>query len=318
MMMKLKAQIMKKSKNVFLTIAALLTGMPAFAQVNNPGFFESVGNMGSGQITLLVILAVVLGLIVLLLVLLIYLMSFLSSVLGRETGLEFGAGHWWSRFKKKHVSGEEEGEVKGNVLEHHSYDGITELDNFMPPWLQYVFVLSIGFGIVYFINYSVLGWGKTQIEEYQEELFVAQAQADERKLNEVAGIDETNVVYDRTRESLEIGKSIFDNNCMACHASDGGGGVGPNLTDEYWLHGGSINDVFTVVKYGVPEKGMIPWQDQLSPEQMQFVSSYILTLTGTTPLNPKEPQGEKYEPTIEQPTDALSGEELELEEVEEQ
>src|SRR5690606_2991799 len=164
MMMKLKAQIMKKSKNVFLTIAALLTGMPAFAQVNNPGCFESVGNMGSGQITMFVILAVVLGLIVLMLVLLIYLMSFLSSVLGRETGLEFGAGHWCSRFKKKHVSGDEEGEVKGNVLEHHSYDGISELDIFMTPCLQYVFVLTIGFGVVYFINFSVLGWGNTQIK----------------------------------------------------------------------------------------------------------------------------------------------------------
>src|SRR5690554_2757298 len=235
MMMKLKAQIMKKSKNAFLTMMALLAGVPAFAQEADPGLFQSLGNMDSSQMTLLVISAVVLGLIVLLLVLLIYLMSFLSTVLGREAGLELGAGHWWSRFKKKHVSGEEEGEVKGKVLEHHSYDGITELDNFMRPWLQYVFVLSIGFGIVYFINYSVLGWGKTQIEEYQDELFVAQAQAEERKLTEVAGIDETNVAYDRTRESLEAGKSIYDNNCMACHASDGGGGVGPNLTDEYWL-----------------------------------------------------------------------------------
>lgn len=308
---------MKKSKSIFLMMA-LLAGVPAFAQESDPGFFDSLANMGSSQVTLLVILAVVLGLILLLLVLLVYLMSFLSNVLGREAGLELGSGHWWSRFKKRHVSGEEEGEEKGKVLEHHSYDGITELDNFMPPWLQWVFFLSIGFGIVYFINYSVLGWGKTQIEEYQDELFIAEAQAEERKLTAVASIDETTVVYDRTRESLEAGKSIFDNNCMACHATDGGGGVGPNLTDEYWLHGGTINDVFAVVKYGVPEKGMIPWQDQLSPEQMQYVSSYILTLQGTTPLNPKEPQGEKYEPAIEQPTDALSGEELELEEVEEE
>jgi len=309
---------MKKSKSIFLMMMALLAGVPAFAQGDNPGFFESLGSMDSSQITLLTILAVVLGLIVLLLVLLIYLMAFLSTVLGREAGVELGLGHWWSRFKKKHVSGEEEGEVKGKVLEHHSYDGITELDNFMPPWLQYVFVLSIGFGIVYFINYSVLGWGKTQVEEYQDELYMAQIQAEERKLTAAAAIDETTVVYDRTRESLDEGKSIFDNNCMACHASDGGGGVGPNLTDEYWIHGGSINDVFRVVKYGVPEKGMIPWQDQLSPEQMQYVSSYILTLQGTTPLNPKEPQGERYEPAVVEPTDALGGDDIELEEAEEE
>src|SRR5690606_16291267 len=299
MMMKLKKEAMKANKKAFLMMLAGLAGIPAFAQgETDPGFFESLGSMDSSQITLLLILAVVLGLIVLLLVLLIYLMAFLSNVLEKETGGELGLAHWWARFKKKHVSGEEEGESKGQVLEHHSYDGITELDNFMPPWLQYVFVLSIGFGIVYFINYSVLGWGKTQVEEYQEEMYIAQIQAEERQLTAAAAIDETTVVYDRTRESLEEGKSIFDNNCMACHASDGGGGVGPNLTDEYWIHGGSINDVFRVVKYGVPEKGMIPWQDQLSPEQMQYVSSYILTLQGTTPLNPKEPQGERYEPAI--------------------
>ena len=310
---------MKANKKAFLMMLAGLAGIPAFAQgETDPGFFESLGSMDSSQITLLLILAVVLGLIVLLLVLLIYLMAFLSNVLEKETGVELGLAHWWARFKKKHVSGEEEGESKGQVLEHHSYDGITELDNFMPPWLQYVFVLSIGFGIVYFINYSVLGWGKTQVEEYQEEMYIAQIQAEERQLTAAAAIDETTVVYDRTRESLEEGKSIFDNNCMACHASDGGGGVGPNLTDEYWIHGGSINDVFRVVKYGVPEKGMIPWQDQLSPEQMQYVSSYILTLQGTTPLNPKEPQGERYEPAIVEPTDALGGEELELEEAEEE
>jgi len=308
---------MKANKKTFLMMLALLAGVPAFAQGDGPGFFESLISMDSSQITLLSILAVVLGLVVLLLVLLIYLMAFLSSVLGKEAGVDLGLGGWWSRFKKKHVSGEE-GVDKGKVLEHHSYDGITELDNFMPPWLQYVFVLSIGFGIVYFINYSVLGWGKTQVEEYQDELYLAQIQAEERQLTAAAAIDETTVVYDRTRESLEEGKSIFDNNCMACHASDGGGGVGPNLTDEYWIHGGSINDVFRVVKYGVPEKGMIPWQDQLSPEQMQYVSSYILTLQGTTPLNPKEPQGEKYEPAVEEPTDALGGEDIELEKAEEE
>ena len=306
---------MRKNKRIFLMIMAGLAGFPALAQDSGSSFLPS---MGSGELTLLIILAVVLGLIVLLLLLLVYLMTFLSNVLGKEAGIDLGVGHWWSRFKKKHVSGEEEGEVKGKVLEHHSYDGITELDNFMPPWLQYVFVLSIGFGIVYFINYSVLGWGKTQVEEYQDELFVAQIQAEERKLTAVAGIDETTVVYDRTREALDEGKSIYDNNCMACHASDGGGGVGPNLTDEYWLHGGSINDVFRVVKYGVPEKGMIPWQDQLSPEQMQYVSSYILTLQGTTPLNPKEPQGEKYEPAVVEPTDALGGDDIELEQAEEE
>ena len=118
---------------------------------------------------------------------------------------------------------------------------------------------------------------------------------------------------DTSTPALEAGEELFTGNCAACHAMDGGGGVGPNLTDEYWLHGGDIKSVFTVVKYGVVEKGMIPWQDQLSPEQMQQVSSYILSLQGTSPANPKAPQGEKYEPTIEEPVDALGEEELGVE-----
>lgn len=308
---------MKKSKTIFLTFIALLACIPAFAQENGSGLMDSLGNMEGSQLTLLIVLGVVLGLVILLFFLLIYLMSFLSVILSKKSGVELGTLHWWSRFKKK-TDVVEEGEVTGNVLEGHSYDGITELDNFMPPWLQYVFVLCIGFGIIYFINYSVLGWGKTQLEEYQDELFIAEAQAEERKETAVVTIDESNVEYDRTREALDAGKTVYDTNCVACHATDGGGGVGPNLADEYWIHGGSISDVFKVVKYGVVEKGMIPWQDQLSPEQMQFVSSYVLTLNGTTPLNPKEPQGEKYEPAIEQPMDVLTGDELELEEVEEQ
>ena len=305
---------MKKRKGLFLMLMTSMLWIPAFAQEAGSGALQGFERFGPGQLTLLIVIAVISGLIILLLGLLIHLMSFLSRALSKETGVELEMGFRWPGFGKKQAREQEE--AKGKVLEHHSYDGITELDNFMPPWLQYVFFLSIGFGIVYFINYSVLGWGKTQMEEYEEELFIAAAQAEERKLSEVSTIDETNVQYDRTTESLAEGKSVFDNNCVACHASDGGGGVGPNLTDEYWIHGGSINDVFAVVKYGVPEKGMIPWQDQLSPEQIQYVSSYILTLTGTTPLNPKEPQGERYEPAIEQPTDVLGGETLELEEAE--
>jgi cytochrome c oxidase cbb3-type subunit III len=104
------------------------------------------------------------------------------------------------------------------------------------------------------------------------------------------------VVFDDTPAAIAAGQSIYSANCVACHAADGGGGVGSNLTDEYWKHGGSINDIFKVIKYGVVEKGMIPWQDQLSPEEMQQVASFIKTLQGTTPANPKVAEGERYVP----------------------
>ncbi|MEX0883718.1 MAG: c-type cytochrome, partial [Cyclobacteriaceae bacterium] len=190
---------------------------------------------------------------------------------------------------------------------------IVELDNFMPPWLKYVFYMSIAFAVIYFVNYSVLGIGETQYEEYEEELALAAEEAELFKASGATTIDETNVEFDKSGPAIEAGKELYETNCAACHALDGGGGVGPNFTDQYWIHGGSINDVFSVVKYGVVEKGMIPWQDQLSPEQMQQVSSYILTMQGSTPANPKAPQGELYEEEIEEPIDALGEDDLGVE-----
>ena len=112
-------------------------------------------------------------------------------------------------------------------------------------------------------------------------------------------IDETNVEVATDASALAEGQQIFTAQCSACHANDGGGGVGPNLTDQYWIHGGDIKDLFSTIKYGVPQKGMISWQSQLTPAQMQNVASYILTMQGTTPANPKEPQGDLYEPAEE-------------------
>ena len=119
----------------------------------------------------------------------------------------------------------------------------------------------------------------------------------ERMANQPAeAIDESTVQFVQDEASLASGKQVYDNNCSQCHRPDGGGSIGPNLTDEYWLHGGSIQDIFRTVKVGVPAKGMISWEPLLSPEQMQNVSSYIMTLQGTNPANPKAPQGEPYQP----------------------
>lgn len=277
-----------------------LTALPVWAQTEEANWYTKLQAMDSGQLTLLVILGIVLSVIVLLLILMVYLMSFMSAVLKKENPSLANEPSWWDSFKERFVTGkvDEVGgkEEKAKMMSDHSYDGISELDNFMPPWLQWVFIGTVVFAVVYFVNYSVLGNGPTGIEEYEEELRVEAVAAEFRQANMLAGIDENTVVFDESAGALGAGKTIFETNCAACHASDGGGGVGPNLTDQYWIHGGSIADVFTIVKYGVVEKGMIPWQDQLSPEQMQQVSSYILTLKGTTPANPKEAQGELFAP----------------------
>jgi cytochrome c oxidase cbb3-type subunit 3 len=109
-------------------------------------------------------------------------------------------------------------------------------------------------------------------------------------------IDENNVKVVTDETILAAAGKTYMQYCSACHGNEGQGGVGPNLTDNYWLHGGSVSDIFSIIQHGVPEKGMIAWQGQLSPEQMQGLASYILqSLVGTQPPNPKEPQGELYE-----------------------
>ncbi len=282
----------------FPILACSMIPSLAWAQNESTASESFWKSLDSSELTLLIILAVILGVILLLLVLIIYLMSFMNMVLQKESADTSDEPSWWEKFKRRFVFGvDEEPESiseKKKVMADHSYDGITELDNFMPPWLQYIFIGTVIFGVWYFVYYSVLGIGLTGVEEYQEELRIEAQLAAERSANALASIDENSVVFDESPEAISSGKTIFEQNCAACHAIDGGGGVGPNLTDPYWIHGGGISDIFKVVKNGVIEKGMVPWEDQLTPVEIQNVSSYILTLEGTDPASPKAPQGELY------------------------
>ncbi len=178
----------------------------------------------------------------------------------------------------------------------HEYDGIRELDNHLPPWWLWLFYGSIAFSVIYLFIYHVIGVAPLMEQEYEQEMAMAAEQLAERQLVASASIDETNVVFQSDQANIENGQNLYIQMCAVCHKPDGGGSVGPNLTDEYWLHGGTINDIFKTIKYGVPEKGMISWEAQLKPDQMQDLSSFILTLQGTNPPNAKEPQGEKVVP----------------------
>ncbi len=283
---------MKKYLTLFSLIGLMVSpSVWAQTEASSAGMLS----MDSNQMALLIIIGVIIGVIILLLILMIYLMSFISAVFRKENPELAEETSWWDSFKERFVTGDiEEEQAKEKLMADHSYDGIQELDNFMPPWLQYVFIGTVVFAIGYYANYTVFGFGMTGVEEYEEELRIEAIAAESRSLTADASIDETNVTLDDSGPALSAGKTIFEANCAACHAIDGGGGVGPNLTDKYWLHGGDIKDVFTVVKYGVIEKGMVPWEDQLNPKEIQEVSSYILSLQGTTPAAPKDPQGELY------------------------
>ncbi|MDF2158632.1 cbb3-type cytochrome c oxidase N-terminal domain-containing protein [Algoriphagus sp. CAU 1675] len=285
---------------ILFSLLGILLSPSAWAQTEESNWYTQLQAMDASQLTLLIILGIVLLVIVVLLLLMVYLMTFMASTLRKEDPSFADEPTWWESFKERFVTGklDEVGskDEAGKMMADHSYDGITELDNFMPPWLRYVFIITIVFGVVYFVNYSVLGIGKTGVEEYEEELRLEAIAAEARQSTMLASIDETNVEEDRSPDAIAAGKGIFEANCAACHAQDGGGGVGPNLTDAYWIHGGSIKEVFSVIKYGVVAKGMVPWEDQLSPVEIQQVSSFILSLSGTTPANPKEPQGELVVP----------------------
>ena len=210
---------------------------------------------------------------------------------------EEGVGFWrrfWNRFNASVPVAKEH-----EVATDHEYDGIRELDNRLPPWWLYGFYVTILFGVVYLINYEVLGTGKHQDEEFQAEMM--QAEEDVKVYLASLGdlIDETNVTLATEAADINAGKAIYDANCAVCHAADGGGGVGPNFTDKYWLHGGDMPAIFSTIKYGVPSKGMIAWEAQLSPKKMQQVASYIYSFEGKTSANPKEPQGELFERVVE-------------------
>ena len=133
----------------------------------------------------------------------------------------------------------------------------------------------------------------TQEEEYNKELLAA---SELLKSTQTAVPQGSNLSLLTDDASLAAGKVIYDKSCLVCHLSKGEGLIGPNLTDQYWMYGGSIEDVIDIIVVGVPSKGMISWKDQLSPKQIQEVSSFILSLQGTNPPNAKEPQGELYNP----------------------
>ncbi len=187
-------------------------------------------------------------------------------------------------------------EREREILLDHNYDGIRELDNRLPPWWLGMFYVTIVIGVLYYGYYHVLGKGMSSEEAWQAEMVEAKTSVQSYLASQGNVIDETNVELVTDDAALSAGEITYNTLCAVCHLESGAGLVGPNLTDEYWVHGGDIKDLFATIKYGVPEKGMIAWSNQLRPEQIQQVASYILNnLVGTTPENPKAPEGELYQ-----------------------
>ncbi|MET4082859.1 cytochrome c oxidase cbb3-type subunit 3 [Pedobacter sp. UYP30] len=186
-------------------------------------------------------------------------------------------------------------EEEKNLIIDHSYDGIKELDNPVPAWFNILFLATVIFAISYLFYYEVSGYGDTQDKEYANEMAQAKIQNTAFLAKSANTIDENTVKLDNAPAIVQEGKSIFATNCAVCHGDKGQGIIGPNLTDDFWLHGGGINNVFKTIKYGVPAKGMISWEKNLDPKKISAVANFILSLHGTNPAGAKAAEGEKYE-----------------------
>ncbi len=181
---------------------------------------------------------------------------------------------------------------ESELLLNHDYDGIQELDNRLPPWWLYLFYLTIIGGAIYLVRFHVIGTDDPEIE-LRKEIAEAKIAIEAYKKTAPDQMTEDKVTLLTDASSLAAGKAIFTANCVACHRADAGGQIGPNLTDGYWLLGGGIKNVFhTVTNGGRDGKGMIAWKATLKPTQIQQVASYVLSLQGTKPQNPKAPDGE--------------------------
>jgi len=201
--------------------------------------------------------------------------------------------NWFKIILKKLTKSRAISEEKDIILDHN-YDGIHELDNVLPPWWVYMFYATMIFAFVYIVRFHVVK-EYNQTQEFEMEVAAANLAIEEYKKTAKDLVDVNTVVRLTEVSDLNNGKKIFESNCVACHMADGGGGIGPNLTDEYWILGGGIKNVFrTISEGGRDGKGMVSWKAILKPAEMAQVASYVLTFEGTTPANPKAAEGELY------------------------
>ena len=179
---------------------------------------------------------------------------------------------------------------KEPLLLDHEADGIRELDNQLPRWWVWLFYLTIIYSASYLLYYHVFNAGDLQAAEYTKEMKSGASVKAAAMTKFESGIPALQPSADAA--VIATGLQIYVKNCAPCHRTDGGGLVGPNLCDDYWMHGSNFTDNVSIIWNGVPTKGMITWKTVLKPEEIYAVSSYIYTLSGTHPPNPKPPENQ--------------------------
>lgn len=286
-----------------LTVSAQETATPSFwtDPINNP------------LTPLFVVAAFVFIALISVLVVAVYMLRILNMIIDqteKERALKLGKPFvkrqsWWNKLGNQlndSVPVARESEIDLG----HSYDGIRELDNHLPPWWKWLFYGTIAWSVVYLFIYHISNSLPLSTAEYQEEVAKAEIQIQKFKASQpVADIDESTLTFINDAAIIEKGKKVFmDYNCGSCHRNDGGGNtIGPNLTDSYWLHGGDIKNIFKTIKDGFVEKGMPAWGKAMSPENVRDVSFFVMSLNGTNPPDAKAPQGELFQIETETKTD---------------
>lgn len=298
----LSRQVMEKQKQsgagkaLSAILVLLLVSQFASAQTTAPAAVKELPNYGGLSSTTFYFFVIVIVTEVLAILFLAFVIRrvYTELVPAQEAAAKNSPlKEWWSNLDKKIFTKAIPVEREADYLLDHNYDGIQELDNALPPWWKYGFYVTVVVAVIYIFNFHVMGNGKNPSQEYVDEMNKAKVELEIYEANNKDKVDEKNVPM-ADAAGLATAKEYFIAKCKVCHGEKGEGLVGPNLTDDYWLHKGSLNDIYNTIKVGYADKGMQSWANDFSPKQISFLASYVKSLHGTNPPNPKAPQGELY------------------------
>jgi cytochrome c oxidase cbb3-type subunit 3 len=302
-------------KKISLSAAGLLTSIAGFSQEAAPSFWDDpIGHPMAPFYGLAALVFIVLLLVITVSVVLLRSFNMLVEQTLKEKAKALGVPHvpqpsfWTKLFWKLNAAVPVEQEKDIDL--GHNYDGIRELDNHLPPWWKWLFYATIGWSVVYLLVFHVFSSLPLSGEEYQNE--VAAAELEKKRFlasQPQLAIDLDKLEYSADAEILARGEKVYTINCVPCHRKDGGGNaIGPNLTDNYWIHGGTVKNIYSTVNDGFVEKGMPAWGKTMSQGDVRDVTFFVLSLLGTNPADAKAPQGELMEQEVIQKSDSVKRE----------
>ena len=306
----LSQEVMKKNKNKS-GITVLLIGLlsTSFLSLNAQETViakevVSAPNYGGLDATSFWILVFVIFIEVVAILFLLFNIKRMQSELSNDIVqlTDFNLSDWWEKINNKYFTRAVPVEREKDILIDHDYDGIQELDNALPPWWKYGFYITIIVSVFYMFYFHLGGPGKNPTQEYELEMEKAEFAIAKHNAASPNKIDENNIVMP-SEAGIATGEKIYHTSCWPCHGKAGEGTVGPNLTDKFWIHKGTLNAIYLSIKHGYPDKGMPAWEKNYSPEEISDLVGYIKSIAGTNPPGAKLPEGEVY---LDDAPDAVS------------